>query len=227
MKKYALSNSYFKNRQPNDPDTPAEVVSYLREHGELPFRYDGDNWPYDMVCERQKRRGVIRCQHLTPDATAARMAELARMYKNDVFAALEPACGTGQITKQLLEQGFVVSAFDVDPEMIAVHNHVHPDVHASVQDFRDIKDDYRWQLIVSNPPFDREIALDFMQWMVENLATGGRAVLLLPKNYVDKTSPKALKSCLDRLKVIHRCDVREKFAHASTPCEIVVLEKTA
>lgn len=227
MKKYALNNSYFKNRRPGDPDTPSQVVSYLKEHGELPFRYEGCNWPYDMVCERQKRRGVIHCQHLTPYAAAAQMAELAAIYNNDVMVTLEPACGTGQITRELIEHGFVVSAFDIDPEMIAVHNYLHPGVNASVQDFRNIKDGYRWQLIVSNPPFDKEIAVDFMLWMVENLAVGGRAVLLLPKHYIDKTSPKTLKACLDRLEVLYRLDVREKFAHTSTPCEIVILEKTA
>ncbi len=63
-KKFALNNSYFKNRRPGDPDTLPEIVTHHKQHGELPFRYDGDNWPYDTVCERQKRRGVVLCQFL-------------------------------------------------------------------------------------------------------------------------------------------------------------------
>ena len=73
-KRYALANSYFKNRLLIWPDTLCEIHDYLQQHGELPFRYDGDNWPYDALCERQKRRGVRLSQYLTPDATARRIA---------------------------------------------------------------------------------------------------------------------------------------------------------
>ena len=76
-KRYALANSYFKNRLLIWPDTLCEIHDYLQQHGELPFRYDGDNWSYDALCERQKRRGVRLSQYLTPDATARRIAALA------------------------------------------------------------------------------------------------------------------------------------------------------
>ena len=65
-KRYALANSYFKNRLLIWPDTLCEIHDYLQQHGELPFRYDGDNWSYDALCERQKRRGVRLSQYLTP-----------------------------------------------------------------------------------------------------------------------------------------------------------------
>lgn len=68
-KRYALANSYFKNRRLIWPYTLCEIHDYLQQHGELPFRYDGDNWSYDALCERQKRRGVRLSQYLTPDAT--------------------------------------------------------------------------------------------------------------------------------------------------------------
>ena len=48
-KRYALANSYFKNRLLIWPDTLCEIHDYLQQHGELPFRYDGDNWPYDAL----------------------------------------------------------------------------------------------------------------------------------------------------------------------------------
>ncbi|MDR1130591.1 MAG: hypothetical protein LBK96_06380 [Prevotellaceae bacterium] len=75
MKKYELKNSYFKNRYGNMPDTILEIAQYQKEHGELPFKYDGDNWVYDAFCERQKRKGVYASQYLTPDATVAWLKE--------------------------------------------------------------------------------------------------------------------------------------------------------
>ena len=41
-KSYALTNSYYKHRQTGWPDTLAEIYDYLQQHGELPFRYEGN-----------------------------------------------------------------------------------------------------------------------------------------------------------------------------------------
>ena len=224
VKKFALNNSYFKNRRPDDPETLSEIVAYHQQHGDLPFRYDGDNWPYDTVCERQKRRGVYHCQFLTPDAVAERMAQLAKRYGGDTEVVFDACCGTGQITKELLKLGFDVSAFDIDPEMVQVHNYLYPNCCARVADFRDI-DDVQRSLIISNPPFDRTIAVEFIGWLTGSLAPDGRAVVLLPEGYVNKDKPKALAESLSRLKVLHRARVTEKFVHTGGNFEIVVLER--
>ncbi len=223
-KKFALNNSYFKNRRPGDPDTLPEIVTHHKQHGELPFRYDGDNWPYDTVCERQKRRGVVLCQFLTPDAVAAEMASIARRYADGWEHVLDACCGTGQITKELLKLGFEVSAFDIDISMTEVHQYLYPQCYASIEDFRKLNG-MQWPFIVSNPPFDREVATEFIDWLVRSLIPGGRAVLLLPQGYVDKNRPKALAENLSRLKVLHRSAVTEKFVHTKGIFEIVVVEK--
>ena len=96
-KRYALANSYFKNRLLIWPDTLCEIHDYLQQHGELPFRYDGDNWPYDALCEQQKRRGVRLSQYLTPDATARQIAALAVRYFENDSRIMDVCCGTGRI----------------------------------------------------------------------------------------------------------------------------------
>lgn len=53
-KKLTLKNSYFKKKQQNDPETITEIVSYFKEHGELPFICESENWIYDVMIERQK-----------------------------------------------------------------------------------------------------------------------------------------------------------------------------
>lgn len=222
--KYALNNSYFKYRRPNDPDTPAEVVSFFKEHGELPFRYEGGNWPYDMVCERQKRRGVIRCQHLTPDATAKRMAQLAKEHGREYRYALDACCGTGQLTKELIGVGFSVDAFDIDPDMVAVHQFMYPGCSARLADFREMNPDIKYSLVVSNPPFDQQIAPEFMAWLANILLPEGRAVLILPKGYMEKSRPRLLAKTLSNFTVLHREPVTGKFAHTNGIFEIVVLE---
>jgi SAM-dependent methyltransferase len=225
MKKYALNNSYFKNRTANDPDTLSEIVSYFKENGELPFRYDGNNWPYDTVCERQKREHIIRCQHLTPDDTARKMAILASHYSSNKITTLDACCGTGQITGALLNEGFNVSAFDIDTDLIAVHNLLYPGCMAQVEDFTEMKDHIKWELIVSNPPFDAQIGIQFFVWLEKSLLPKGKAVLLLPKGFVDKTRPKALVDNLNKFNVLHREDMTEKFFHTAIQAEIIVLKK--
>lgn len=104
-KRYALANSYFKNRLLIWPDTLCEIHDYLQQHGELPFRYDGDNWSYDALCERQKRRGVRLSQYLTPDATARQIAALAVRYFENDSRIMDVCCGTGQLTRALIAAG--------------------------------------------------------------------------------------------------------------------------
>lgn len=105
IKRYALTNSYYKHRQIGWPDTLAEIYDYLQQHGELPFRYEGDNWSYDALCERQKRRGVYLSQYLTPDRTAQQMAALAVRYFDNDSRIVDACCGTGQLTRALIAEG--------------------------------------------------------------------------------------------------------------------------
>lgn len=225
MRKYALNNSYFKNRRENDPDTLSEIVSYFKENGELPFNYNGNNWSYDTVCERQKRRQIIRCQHLTPDKTARRIAEIAYEKSPDSAFALDACCGTGQLTGALAEKGYTVVAFDIDPEMIAVHHFLYPECNAQLNDFTGLSGAVRFDLIVSNPRFDAQIAIAFFQCLNKMMTVSGKAVLLLPKGFVDKTRPKALTEGLAKFRVLYREDMTEKFFHTAILGEIVVLEK--
>ncbi|MBS6299123.1 ATP-binding domain-containing protein [Alistipes sp.] len=82
-KRYALQN-YYLRRNFYWPDTLPEILDYWQQHNDLPFLYGGDNWPYDAMCERQRRKGVYASQYLTPDRTACQMAALAvRYFDND------------------------------------------------------------------------------------------------------------------------------------------------
>jgi len=53
----------------------------------------------------------------------------------------------------------------------------------------------------------------------------GTAMLLLPRGFVDKDNPKALRETLDKFTIIHREDMEEDFARTAIKAEIVVLEK--
>ena len=82
-KRYALQN-YYLRRNFYRPDTLPEILDYWQQHNDLPFLYGVDNWPYDVMCERQRRKGVYASQYLTPDRTACQMAALAvRYFDND------------------------------------------------------------------------------------------------------------------------------------------------
>ena len=140
-KRYALANSYFKNRLLIWPDTLCEIHDYLQQHGELPFRYDGDNWPYDALCEQQKRRGVRLSQYLTPDATARQIAALAVRYFENDSRIMDVCCGTGQLTRALIAAGVHPSqivGLEVDRELADFYARLYPVTQTLIGPYRDI-----------------------------------------------------------------------------------------
>ena len=224
MKKYALHNSYFKvNRMYGLPDTISETAKYQKEQGELPFRYDGNNWVYDSFTERQKYRGVYNSQFLTPDATCKRLADYAGKYftKNEV---LEPCCGTGQITKELIKDNYDVIAFDNDLELVGFCKSQHPDIDVFQSDFREVS--FIANQIIANPPYEITELTDFLEWIDSVQDNGGISILLLPKGFIDKERPKRTSHALQKFEVLEREDMQEEFARTKTRAEIVVLKKS-
>lgn len=94
-KKYALNNSYFKNRKPGSPDTIPEIVKYERQFGELPFEYGGTDWLYEAMTERQKIHGVQNSQYLTPGKTAVQLVELTITSSRRITLCLTPVAVQG------------------------------------------------------------------------------------------------------------------------------------
>lgn len=224
-KHYALENSYFKHRLLTWPDTLSEIFDYRRQHGELPFRYEGDNWPYAAMCERQKHRGVHLSQYLTPDATACRMALLAMRHfgKGPI---MDVCCGTGQLTRALLAQGVAYSricGLDADREMTNIYSRLYPLVQTLCGSYRTIT--YRCENVIANPPFENRKCIDFLMWLAEVQAPGDRAVLLLPRGFIDKSRPQGLAIVVARFAVLDRTPMQEAFARTNVCAEIVVLER--
>ena len=223
-KKYQLINSYFKVARTNYrlPGTILEIAEYLNKHVELPFAYNGDNWVYDAFCEKQKRSGVYNSQFLTPDATVDRMMHFAGRHFNGKYV-LEPCCGTGQITKQLIEGNFNVTAFDCDFDMVKLCEILYPKVTVFQSDFKEVS--LSASQIIANPPYEVPELTDFLEWSLKVLDYGGVSILLLPKGFIDKDKPKRLVDILGKFAVLEREDMREEFARTKTSAEIVVLKK--
>ena len=232
VKKYALNNSYFKvNKSLGLPDTILEIAEYLKEQGELPFRYEGDNWVYDAFVERQKYRGVQNSQFLTPDDTVDRMMHFAGKYFHEKnYDVLEPCCGTGQITKELKKDGYKVLAFDNDDELVQfLHNqNLNSEdpfiLHSDFREFR-TKQARKYNQIVANPPYEVPKLTEFLEWIAEIQDEGGISILLLPKGFIDKDKPKRTFQVLRKFGVLEKEDMREEFARTKTRAEIVVLRK--
>ena len=206
-KRYALANSYFKNRLLIWPDTLCEIHDYLQQHGELPFRYDGDNWSYDALCERQKRRGVRLSQYLTPDATARQIAALAVRYFENDSRIMDVCCGTGQLTRALIAAGVHPSqivGLEVDRELADFYARLYPVTQTLIGPYRDI---------------------DFLSWLAKGQQPGDRSVLLLPHGFIDKQRPKGIQETLRQFEVLYRTPMQERFARTNVTAEIVVLER--
>ncbi|GHT03489.1 hypothetical protein AGMMS49525_08670 [Bacteroidia bacterium] len=223
-KKYQLVNSYFKVAKYNGlPQSILEIGDYLQKNGELPFNYRGNNWVYDAFCEKQKRDGVHLSQFLTPDETVDRMIHFARKYFTLYNNVLEPCCGTGQITKELIKDGYNVTAFDIDQKMVDTCKLLYPDLNVHRNSFQDfiLSSDQ----IISNPPYELAELTEFLNWILTFQPYGGISILLLPKGFVFKNKPKKLVEILRQFSILEMEDMREEFARTKIRAEIVVLEK--
>ncbi|GHT33174.1 hypothetical protein FACS189434_06690 [Bacteroidia bacterium] len=224
-KKFTLHNSYFKINRMNDlPDTMIGIAKYLKEHGKLPFRYDGDNWVYDAFVERQKYRGVDNSQYLTPDATADRIMHFAGKYFEDKWV-LEPCCGTGQITKELMKNGYKIFAFDNDWNMADFCRYQFPELQIKHCDFHGFKDVLSPRQIISNPPYEIAELTEFLEWIAEIQRYGSISILLMPKGFINKDKPKRTFDVLRKFGVLEVEDMQEEFARTKVRAEIVVLRK--
>ena len=231
-KKFALTNSYFKNHYPQtEPGTPFEVFAYYKQHGELPFDMDPEenpNWLYETYVEYQKRAGVYHSQFFTPPATANQMCGIAHMYFDKEKIVLDACCGFGALSKPLIEDGFNVMGFDSSKDMVEIYNYQFSD--KTVQDCEQInfmlgEFEKKYFNIISNPPYEGPILTKFLECVHENLIDGGTAILLIPKGFVDKDKPKALVSILEKFNIVYREEMEEDFARTAIKAEIVVLEK--
>jgi predicted RNA methylase len=222
-KKYCLNNSYFKvARNLGLPTSLLEIAKYERENGEMPFSYSGENWVYDAFCEYQKRNSIAYSQYLTPDATVDRMLHFAGYYfkNNDV---LEPCCGTGQITKELLKDGYNATAFDIDGDMVDFINFQYPQLNAKKCDFKCYEGNH--SQIIANPPYEIRELTAFLQWTLDIQTSGGLSVLLLPKGFVEKERPKNVLKVLHEFSVQEKEEMREPFLRTGASAEIVALKK--
>ena len=233
-KKYALNNSYFKNRTPDAPANPFEVLDYFKQHGELPYENGQmtDDWFYHCFVEYQKRAGVHNSQFFTPTQTAQEIADTLYLYANSDEEILEPCCGFGQITRQLVNLGFTnIKAFDNDKTMInACRDLFHPnqsdcfDVY-NYNDFDRLHMDQKYPFIVANPPYEVKELTNFLEYVREKLCSEGIAVLLLPCGFLDKTRPAKLVGILNDFTIRERRAMYESFARTGVNAEIVVLQK--
>ena len=206
----------------NLPDTILEIAEYKEANSELPFAYAGNNWVYDAFCERQKYCGVHNAQFLTPDATVNRMVHIAGRYftgKN----VLEPCCGTGQITRELLNEGYEVAAFDNDYELVRLCSLLYPNLIVFQSDFKEY--DLHVRQIIANPPYEIGALTDFFEWLDRVQVSGGTSILLLPIGFVKKTNPKRTYNVLGKFAFLETEEMMEEFVRTKTRAEIVVLRK--
>ena len=225
-KKYALCNSYFKNRKAGTPATVLDIVQYWKEHEELPFEYNGNDWLFQAMIEQQKRFGVHNEQFLTPDNIAKQLIELTNNFIPKNNLVLDACCGTGQLTKYLLENNFDVKGFDIDPEMVEVCTLMYPDASFQKYDFQDENCISDFDLIVSNPPYSAKELSNFFNWLSIALTDIGRAIILIPKDFIKKERPKQLVERLSRFNILHQEDMIGKFHFTQAKAEILVLELT-
>lgn len=234
-KKYALNNSYFKNRTPNAPRDPFQILEYYKQHAELPYDNGDmtDNWFYECFVEYQKRAGVYNSQFFTPQSTAEKLAKIALGYTRDENTRiLDACCGFGQITKELIKQELKqITAFDFDPELRRACEYFCGDnAKIFTENFKDddnLKDvrGSKYDIVVSNPPYETKDLTEFFYFLNDVLYEGGYAILLIPSGFLDKSRPKRLVEILNEFHIIDRIPMQEEFVRTKVRAEIVIIQK--
>jgi len=222
-KRYALNNSYFKNKRPQDPSNPIECFYYVEQHGELPYNSElEDCWLEECFAEFQKRNTEYKMleQFFTPSDTAKRMNELLDEYGNkDCVYALDVCCGYGALSKN---SPFIIKGLDIDNSLCELYEN-YTGNKATCMDFMEYNG--KEKNIISNPPYSIKTLTAFLEKLYNILEDDGIAVLLLPKGFIDKERPKATVEALEKFGVGHREDMREEFASTKMTAEIVVIKK--
>ncbi len=225
-KKYALNNSYFKATYYYHPQDVYEVLGYLKQHGELPFKgLEGNEyWIYETFIEYQKRVRVELSQYFTPPKTAKLLAEIALKYfTNENEVILDACCGFGALSYELKKEGRTCIGFDGCYNMGALYTHF-TGFEFENNSFEFYKKQHKY--IVANPPYEIPLLTAFLEKLHNNmLSDNGTAVLLMPKDFVKKDKPKALVEILNKFNVCEVEAMQEQFALTGINAEIVVLRK--
>lgn len=223
-KRFALNNSYFKNRRPQDPSTPREVLEYLNQHGELPYKKEvSDNWIYECYVEYQKRAGVQLDQFFTPIDGAEQVGQLANKFFKDEPFVLDAFCGFGMLSKALKNHGFIVNGFDIDTDICELYNENTSNIIERT-DFREYNRKHKY--IVSNPPFSSgTMQVEVLQKLYELLEPQGIIILVLPQGFMYKTRPKSLVNIIDKFKILCCDPLKGEFERTKVLCDIYVCKK--
>jgi len=222
-KKYSMYNSYFKNRKESYPDSILDIVLYEKQHNELPFIYQGNNWIYDAMIERQKRKGVVGSQYMTPDAVVEQIGNLTDSFHPEGMNVLNACCGIGQLTGCLLQRGFNVEGFDGDGDLVEICKIIYPNGNFLQMDFRGVESDKRWDLIIANPPHEQKLLKEFMEWLSTAMSADGKAILIMPSDYMKKDKPSGLVNVIKYFETLYDEPVLEPIPFTSTKNTINII----
>ena len=246
-KKYALNNSYFKNKLPQNPSTPLEVQEYYLEHGELPYKGEAkENWLWECYGEYAKKKGVLHEQFFTPKNIAADMLEVFCRFKRAPYSInlfcriLEPFCGYGEITKEILldynnEIEVDLLLFDIDPVMIEsniIYNNLEDRNYVKYENYDFTKENNyvdnqcKGRDIICNPPYSKPLLAAFLKKCLEWMNVGNFAVLLVPYGFTQQRDKKIQKILLEFSGIYHKNIYNGgEFSNTNIKTQIIVLEK--
>ncbi|MDR3169639.1 MAG: methyltransferase domain-containing protein [Candidatus Peribacteria bacterium] len=87
----------------------------------------------------------------------------------DTDTALDACCGTGQLTKYLIKEGFKVEGFDIGCDMVEICKLQYPDHIFWEQNYIEPENERKYKLIVSNPPYDIGDLAEFFEYLYNTL----------------------------------------------------------
>ena len=234
-KRFALSNSYFKNRRPQDPKNPLECLEYYQEYSELPYNSDiHENWIYDCFIEYQKRTPIVHEQFFTPPHVADDMVNVFLKHADIKHDVTEPFCGYGQITKCFFKKCeeekkdfcALYQCIDISDELIRCLKMQMPELdNIYTEDVLTLSDGLvQNSNFIANPPYSVKTLTNFIEKLSVCMNKENVAVLLLPQGFIHKKT-KAIQEAMSKFDVVVENRYGGKtFAHTGVLTEILVLK---
>jgi predicted RNA methylase len=124
----------------------------------------------------------------TPPAVVDRLLELADVRHG--MDALEPSAGTGNIVRALIDAGAHVTAVEIDPNNCLVlqrQQEITGGLDIKQGDFLTYNWPDRFDRIVMNPPFAKNVAPAHVLKALTFLKSGGRLVSVMPSSVTFRT----------------------------------------
>jgi 16S rRNA G1207 methylase RsmC len=142
---------------------------------------------------------------------------------------LDICSGFGMLASVAVRHGHSVTLVERDHELLSDSKFIFEDAIAGdamhiCEDFKNYQPGFSFDVVVANPPFSGNSAVEFLECLPRWLAPHGSAFLILPAGFIIKSRPARIPAALEKFTLLSEIRLPEGFAHTKVNCDLVHLK---